>query len=138
MHRQVGPLSFDQTHVVKFNAVTFLPGNQSIGGSIQWASGTPFSLITQRQSADSFGSFFLRTTFPTNQRNDQRNPSFWTVDARIAKQIRVSRRVDIQLTGEVFNLLDDDTLQLKQSIQGVLTGTRRFGRRFQLGLRVGF
>jgi len=38
----------------------------------------------------------------------------------------------------VFNLLDDDTLRHEERIDKVINGVRRFGRRWQLGLRLSF
>jgi hypothetical protein len=49
-----------------------------------------------------------------------------------------SRKVQLQPSGEVFNLLNDDTLIIEDRINSVMGGVRRFGRRWQLGMRVGF
>ena len=39
---------------------------------------------------------------------------------------------------EVFNALNDDTLRILRVIDGHAEGVRRFGRRFQIGLRTSF
>ena len=57
---------------------------------------------------------------------------------RLAKDFRIDRHVNMQVTLEVFNLLDDDTLRIEDRIDSTLGGSRRFGQQFQLGLRVGF
>ena len=43
-----------------------------------------------------------------------------------------------QITGEIFNLLNDNTLQIFGQSNGFNAQVRRFGRRYQIGLRVAF
>jgi hypothetical protein len=137
---EFGPLSFDQTHVIKFNAVTFLPGDQSIGGTIQWASGLPFSLVRIRNSADSFGSFLLRTTYPTEQRNDQRNEGAWLINLNYKKNF-VLGKTNASVGVEVQNLMNSDDLTIffvdQERFLGV-GATRNFGRRWQLSAEFHF
>jgi outer membrane receptor protein involved in Fe transport len=137
---EFGPLSFDQTHVIKFNAVTFLPGDQSVGGTIQWASGLPFSLVRIRNSADSFGSFLLRTTYPTEQRNDQRNEGAWLVNLNYKKNF-VLGKTNASVGVEVQNLMNSDDLSIffvdQQRFLGV-GAQRNFGRRWQLSAEFHF
>ena len=118
-----------------------------IGGTLRWESGLPYSLLASRLTAYNQPLDYLglgtrdirsRIRYPTGQRNDQRNPSFWTVDLRVAKEFHISRDVQLQLTAEVFNLLDDRTLTLESITNGQAAGARRFGRSFQLGLRLAF
>ena len=45
---------------------------------------------------------------------------------------------ELELILEVFNLLNDDTLIQKDRLDGLLSGTRRFGRQYQIGLRFQF
>ena len=80
----------------------------------------------------------FRLRYPTGHRNDQRNPSFWTVDLRLAKEIQFTRRLQLQLTGEIFNLLNDNTVRIENRLDTVNNGFGRFGRRYQVGLRLGF
>jgi outer membrane receptor protein involved in Fe transport len=142
-----GPLAHDQRHVVRISAVSLTPWGFRFGGTLRWESGLPFSVLRARLTAFNvpldYGGLGdkaveSRLRYPTGQRNDQRNPSFWTVDLRAAKEIRLSRQAELQLTAEVFNLLDDQTLRLEDRIDGVVTGERRFGRRWQLGMRLSF
>ena len=57
---------------------------------------------------------------------------------RLAKEFRAGKNVHTQVTFEAFNILDDKTLRVEDRVDLSLGGTHRFGRQFQLGLRVGF
>jgi hypothetical protein len=137
---EFGFLSFDQTHVVKFNAVTFLPGDQSVGASIQWSSGLPYSEIRVRNSGDNFDSFFLRTTYPTSQRNDQRNEGRWNVDLNYRKNFTFGK-YHASVGVEVQDLLNSDDLRIT-SVDNTrflgLNAFRDFGRRWQLSMEFNF
>ena len=94
-----------------------------------------------------FGNEGLRTRQPyvTGVRNDVRNDSFWNVDLRATKELRLGRSVNLQVSVEVFNLLDDSTysvynrfLERGVQVNGINEATRRFGRRWQLGMRLSF
>jgi hypothetical protein len=131
---EFGPLSYDQTHRLVFSAVTFLPRSQSLGGTIEWTSGLPFSLVRRRESADSFGSFFFRTTYPTDQRNDQRNEGRWLINLAYKKNF-VAGRANASVGVEVENLLNSDDLRIFDVDQELFLGVdafRPFGRRWQL------
>ncbi len=131
-----GFLSFDQTHVVKFNAVTFLPGDQSVGTTIQWSSGLPYSLLRQRLSGDNFDSQSFRTTFPTGQRNDQRNEGRWNIDIFYRKNFTFGK-YHSSLGVTVQDLLNSDDLRIFSVDQDPdfvlgLDAQRDFGRRWEL------
>ncbi|ANM30207.1 hypothetical protein ABI59_12415 [Acidobacteria bacterium Mor1] len=150
---EFGFQSNDQRHVVKFIASTQTPWGVRLGGSVTWQSGLPFSLLRQGLSRDvvfpsvaGFDSFEQRERliFPTGQRNDQRNRSFWDFTIKATKAV-VVKGVTAELSLEVFNLLNDDTyriynefLEIGTQINGVNDATRRFGRQYQLGVRVAF
>jgi len=137
---EFGPLSFDQTHVLKLNVVAFLAGDQSVGGTVQWASGLPFSLVRIRNSIDSFGSPGLRTTFPTGQRNDQRNEGTWLVNLSYRKSFEFGQ-ASASVGVEVENLLNTGDLTITAVDQERFIGvsaSRRFGRRWQLGAQFHF
>ena len=137
---EFGPLNYDQTHRIIFSAVTFLPHGQSLGGTVEWTSGLPFSLIRQRESADSFGSFFFRTTYPTDQRNDQRNEGRWLVNLNYKKNF-VFGKANASVGVEVDNLLNTDDLRIFEVDQTQFLGVeldRRFGRRWQLSAQFYF
>jgi hypothetical protein len=144
---EYGYLAYDQRHVVRFSAVTLTPWGFRVGGTLRWESGLPYSELESRLTAfnvpldyGSLGDRDLRSRlrYPTGQRNDQRNASHWTLDLRVAKEFRVGRRAQFQLSAEVFNLLDDRTLRLEDITNGLASGERYRGRSWQLGLRVGF
>jgi hypothetical protein len=80
----------------------------------------------------------FRFRYPSGARNDERNPSYWTVDLRIAREFRLGDRVDLQATLEAFNLLDDQTRIISDRIDETVGGIRRFGRQLQFGVRVAF
>ena len=78
-------------------------------------------------------------------RNDRRNRSFWNVDVKATREISIGKRFDLQLSAEVFNLLNDDTYQIYnpftesgQQLNGYNEAQRRFGRRWQVGMRLSF
>jgi outer membrane receptor for ferrienterochelin and colicin len=140
-------LSFDQRHVVRVNAMTVALAGLRLGGTIRWESGLPFSIMRtspvryrmpQAYATLGVSGEQFNFAFPTDQRNDQRNESFWNFDARIAWELSLARDVNLQLTAEVFNLLDDDSLIKTNTIDGNFAGTRRFGRQYQLGIRLAF
>ena len=45
---------------------------------------------------------------------------------------------NLQLTAEIFNLLNDDTLKIFRQTNGNNAQVRRFGRQFQIGARLAF
>jgi hypothetical protein len=144
---EYGYLAYDQRHVFRLNAITVAPKGIRLGGTVRWESGLPFSLV--RTSATPWvlpeeygtigvGGASLGFAYPTETRNDQRNASRWNFDARIAGNIKVSRRVEMELAAEIFNLLNDDALTQTDTIDGNFAGTRRFGRQYQLELKLAF
>jgi len=144
---EYGFLSFDQRNVVKLSAVGLAGWGMRLGGTIRWESGLPFSVLVSRPTVygrpPEYGNLVdmdqeFRFRYPTRQRNDERNPTYWTIDAKVAKDFAISKAVTGQVSVEVFNLLDDDTIALEDRINGVNTGIRRFGRQWQLGMRVAF
>jgi outer membrane receptor protein involved in Fe transport len=149
-----GDQSYDQRHVVKLNATTVTPWGIRLGTAVTWQSGLPFSLLREENSDDilppSTSVFIapgtrLRQFYPTGERNDQRNASYWNVDIKATKELTVGRRFNLQLSAEVFNALDDDTyliynpfFEAGQQVNGVNEAVRRFGRRWQLGVKAAF
>jgi hypothetical protein len=118
-----------------------------MGGVVRWQSGLPYSELQTIQTLfsvpppyENLGSVDVkyRLRYPTRQRNDRRNPSYWNVDLMLAKDFALGRSVYLGLSAEVFNLLEDDTVVLGDRIDGVNSGVQRFGRRYQLGARLSF
>ena len=134
---EAGYLDFDQRHLLRFQGVTRLPHEVSLGTIIQWASGTPFSVIRTVVDQDDVGNENFRTFFPTNQRNDQRNEGFWQIDTRIEKNFVIGK---VQASGflNVQNITNNDYVRIQsyniEAFDGIgLTGVTDFGRRFELG-----
>lgn len=149
-----GYQSYDQRHVVKLNATTITPWGLRLGTAVTWQSGLPFSIIREATSDDilppSTAVFAapgarLRQIYSTGVRNDQRNKSYWNVDVKATKELQFGRKLNLQLSAEVFNALDDDTyliynpfFESGQRLNGINEAQRRFGRRWQLGVRAAF
>jgi outer membrane receptor protein involved in Fe transport len=137
-----GYLAFDQRHVVKFQSVTRLPHEISLGTVVQWASGVPFSITRTVVDLDSTGNTIFRGLFPTQQRNDMRNEGAWRIDGHVEKAFTIGR---VQASGfiNIQNMLNSDDLTIIQhdlsAIDGVgLQANRVFGRRFELGATFNF
>jgi hypothetical protein len=149
-----GYLSFDRRHSVKLNATCLTPWGFRLGGTAQWESGLPYSIL-QRRASDSnsmpvYGAFAQsfttqRILYVTHQRNDQRNVSAWNFDVKVTKEINLPKGMNLQLTADIFNLLNQDTYNVYntftksgQQINGTNDATRRFGRQYQVGMRLAF
>ncbi len=146
--------SYDQTHVVKVNATTVTPWGVRLGTAVIWQSGLPYSILIREFSFDSqapiteaFGGEGARRrlTYPTGVRNDQRNPSSWLVNLKATKELKLGKGMNLQLSAEVFNVLDDDTYSVYnadfrrgQQFNGINEATRNFGRRWQMGMKLSF
>jgi hypothetical protein len=113
-------------------------------------TGNPaLSLDRSRQDVIShyFDKSLVRTnavgTFGNSPRNFLRNPSFFNIDASLHKAFAITERLNFQLRGEAFNLLNN--VHLNQpganasaaSSFGVITGAGD-PRILQLGARISF
>ncbi len=152
-----GYQSTDRRHAIKVNAITITPWGFRFGMAVQWLSGLPYSVLVRDVSNDAIPPVLEGTAnsvarprlrYVTGVRNDQRNPSYWNIDVRFIKELRVGNRINMQLSAEIFNLLNDGTFynwndfpnqQYGREINGIFVDRRqRFGRRFQLGAKVTF
>jgi len=148
LNDEFGYLSYDQRHSVKINATTIVPwaGGFRFGTAIQWQSGYPYSITERTFTADNIPPGYpsgnptgrARTRYVTGQRNDHRNESWWNFDIHLAKEFNLNGGVNMQVTADVFNLFNDDSLRIFGQTNGFNGSVRRFGRQFQLGLRVAF
>jgi hypothetical protein len=163
---EFGYLDFDQRHVVKLNAVIFLPRDWQVGCAASWASGLPYSIISRFFALDNVGYQQFRTRFGhtplvhgevprfvTLRRNILRNDATYDVNLRARKSLVVGR-TSSALFFEVYNLLNTDDLRIftyepdqpdRINPDGTLTAgplqtdaVRRFGRRFQIGFQFEF
>jgi outer membrane receptor protein involved in Fe transport len=145
-----GYLNYDQTHVVKLNATAYLPADWQIGGTAQWASGLPFSMIQDFDAQDNVGYIQSRKRFgyvdPTGHfvredRNSHRNESAYVLNARARKSF-VMGKASAGAFFEVYNILNSDDLRVytinpsQYALQS--NAVRNFGRRFQFGLQIDF
>jgi hypothetical protein len=150
-----GYQAYDQRHVVKVTATTVTPWGIRLGGAVTWQSGLPYSLLNREISFDAVppeyqglgteGAGRPRTTYKVGQRNTERNVAWWNFDVRVSKEFRLGRGVNGQASIEAFNLLNDGTYQVYnlasetgQQVNGNNEAIRRFGRQWQLGLRLAF
>ena len=149
-----GHQAYDQRHVVKLNATTITPWGVRLGTAVSWQSGLPYSLLYQQISIDSLPPVTqnlggngrrLRQFYPTGARNDQRNDSWWNVDVKATKELNLGKGLNLQLSAEIFNLLNDGTYfvynpTFRRGVQvnGENEFVRNFGRRWQVGMKVSF
>jgi hypothetical protein len=125
---EFGPLDFDQRHVVKLNATTFLPRDWQFGFAASWSSGLPYSVIDRFFALDNVNYQQYRTRFGyvegilddngqpdrrfrTMSRNSERNHAVYDFNVR-AKKSFVIGRTSGALFVEVFNLLNSDDLRI--------------------------
>jgi hypothetical protein len=113
-----GPSAYDQRHRLVASAVFQAPAgtatpawmsNWSIGSIVTFASGRPFNpLVGYDANGDSHPDTDrarLTSGGPVG-RNSGVGPVFFTVDARVARQIEAGGRTRIDFLAEVFNLFN--------------------------------
>jgi len=143
-----GYLDYDQTHVVKLNAIAFLPSDWRLGGTILYASGLPYSFIQETESSDDAGYVQSRRLFGyyhegfiAENRNIHRNPASYEINVRTEKAFVIGKAAASAFF-EIFNLLNTDDLRLRTVDTGVTrlnnVGERQFGRRFAFGIQINF
>ncbi len=161
-----GYLDYDQRHVIKLNAIAYLPREWRLGWTAQWSSGLPYSAIMVVTDNDDVGYYqdrflygHLGATgfgFTREHRNIHRNPAAYLFNARL-QRFFVLGKASASAFFEVYNLLNTDNLRVNylQEIPPVviypttgqplvmpgkelLVGTRDFGRRFQAGIQIDF
>lgn len=96
--------------------------------------------------ANAFGAFSFPLGGQIGNRNNLRGPGFWTVDARVKKEIKMpwSERQRLQFYAEAFNAFNhenfvDPNTNISGSTFGVLSTTRGEGaRQMQFALRYAF
>ena len=139
-----GLLAYDQRHVFKLSATSYLPSGWRCGGTVQFESGLPYSTERPRLTGTAFPPGYLGSPpeiegvgFPTGRRNDSRNRPFWPMNARVAREWAF-HSATLGMSADVFNLLDDDTLRILDVTAGTPNVVRRYGRRWQVGFRTAF
>jgi outer membrane receptor protein involved in Fe transport len=164
VENEFGYLGYDIRHQVKLNAVTYLPGDWQVGGTVQWDSGLPYSVISQFIALDNFDYLQFRLLYgqveridPANdphrrayeftreRRNSHRNPPVYTINLD-AKKAFVLGKLNSKLFITIENLLNTDDIRIftyepdAPNRQGrlQLDAERRFGRRFEVGFQFEF
>jgi outer membrane receptor protein involved in Fe transport len=162
-----GYLRYDQTHVVKFSAIAFLPHDWRLGGTASWASGLPYSNVVRYYDNDDVGYGQNRLVygrvphhgfgFTQEDRNTHRNPASYLFNTRVSKSF-VMGKASASAFFEVYNLLNSDTMRVRwlENIPAthayggtdptpviipakvLVVGEREFGRRYQIGFQVDF
>lgn len=149
-----GYVGYDRRHQLKVNATRLLRGGVRLGTSITWQSGLPYSLLLRDFSYTAIAPEIaslgepdrtIRTRYLTRRRNDQRNRGYWNVDVKATKEFALSRGMTLQLMALVDNLLNDGTyivyngqIGYGQQVNGNDDATRRFGRRYEMSMRLQF
>lgn len=144
--QEFGPLSFDQTHFAKVNVTTTIPlWNIRLGSSFNWASGPPYSTTETYASPDqkrNFGPYGVaypnaRTIYPSRQRNDSRNDSYWLFNVNAKKEFTVGK-ANVEASLEIFNLLNADILLVQGISNKALIAQKVVGRQYQFGTKFSF
>ena len=161
---EFGYLDYDQRHVVKLNAVTFLPKNWQFGFVGNWASGLPFSIVSRFFAMDNIDMQQFRTRygfttidpesgplFHSLRRNSERNDPTLNIDFSVRKHLALGKTT-AAISLDILNVLNSDDLRifsfepnrgnfdagasvlLASPLQ--LDAERRFGRRFQVGFQL--
>jgi hypothetical protein len=81
----------------------------------------------------------------SGSRNDLRGPGYWTIDAALLKNIRLTERLNLQFRAEAFNMFNHENFappntNINSSTFGVLssTATGEGARQMQIALRLEF
>ena len=144
-----GYLDYDRRHVFKCQVVAHLEHGLLAGGSIEWASGLPYTFLGIAEGdIDDMGNITSQRIFSiTGQNNDQRNDAVLTVNGRLEKRFDLG---NFQASAfiEAENLLDANDLHLLRVDDGnrnlgtgtagsdhaiVTEGDYNYGRRWEIG-----
>jgi hypothetical protein len=142
---------------VRFNGTTFLPGDWTLGGVMQWASGLPYSALTGIFDLDNYDYPQTRVLygwvtngatggiFHGENRNSRRNASVLNINTQATKSFVIGR-FNSKLFLSIDNLLNRDDLTIDNYFPFApnrggalqLQATRKFGRRYQIGFEFQF
>jgi len=152
----------DLRHVVKLNAITFLPKDWQVGTTVSWTSGLPYSVVSNFLAFDNFDYPAFRLLygyipersdenpdpnrdFQILRRNDRRNDPEFNIDL-LARKSFVLGKLNAKVHFTVENVLNKDHLRIftyepaapNRSGNLQLDSERSFGRRFQAGIELEF
>ncbi len=104
--RCTGPLNTDAEHRVTLSGIYRLPHGFLIGGLLRYRSALPY---TSYVGSDVNNDIFNLDLGPNDPNiNSQRGASLSQLDLRVAKTFALPSDLELELIGEVFNVLDDD------------------------------
>jgi len=144
-----GYLDYDRRHVFKWQGVAHLPRGLLVGGTIEWATGLPYTFLGIADGdVDDMGNITSQRIFSiTGSKNDQRNNSVFTVNGRLEKRFAFGNfHASAFIEGE--NLFDSNDLHLLRVDDGnrdlgtgtadsdhaiVTEGDYNYGRRWEIG-----
>ncbi len=133
-----GPTDNDAGHVLSVNGSTILPLDIQLSAIASYQSALPYSAITaagQQLDADPFPD-------RPEPRNARRGDSFFSLDARLAKIVKLGGRRSVTAFVEGFNLTNTTNFtSYVGTVTSNLFGMPTFAfpkRRMQLGFRVDF
>jgi hypothetical protein len=86
------------------NALLQLPWGTELAGSLYGRQGYPRPIIISR-SAGGDGTVRTMATSMTAL-DDNRYPSLWNLDLRLAKNVRIAGNTNMQFAADLFNVLD--------------------------------
>ena len=159
--QEFGYAEDDLRHVVKFNAITYLPKDWQVGATMSWNSGLPYSVVSNFLALDNFdypqfrvlyGYVPDRVTeenpnrdFQILRRNDRRNDPVFNIDV-LGRKSFVLGKLNAKVSFTVQNLLNKDHLRIftyepaapDRSGFTQIDSERNFGRRFQAGIEFEF
>jgi hypothetical protein len=96
--------SFDQRHKFAGYASVEMPRGFVLTPIVRGNSGRPFNLLVGYDLNEDFHSTTDRPPFAG--RNTGKGPSFWTVDARVTRHVRLGEDARLELIGEAFNIFN--------------------------------
>lgn len=97
-----GPLGTDRPHQFKAQLIYQLPWGTLLGVDQRVASGVPMSTV--------YSTFPGLPVFPYGRGDMGRTDTFTQTDLGLTHEFRLSSRVGLQLSLEVFNLFDEDAV----------------------------
>src|SRR5262249_49113285 len=140
-----------------FNGTTFLPGDWTMGGILQWTTGLPYSALTPVFDLDNydypqfrvlFGSIFNTQSggaFAGENRNSRRTSSELNANLQATKAFVIGK-FNSKLFLAVDNLLNRDYLTIDNYFPAApnrggalqLDAERAFGRRYRISFEFQF
>ncbi len=137
-----GPLFSDSTHRVTLAAVYQAPFEINVSGILRYHSGFPYTEINPGALDLNGDSYRIDLAPGVSHVNSKRTKGFNQIDVRVGKAFRFATPYSVELTGEIFNLLNSDN-PVKPDRFGTPSGYagdpgQGEQRLAQLGLRVTF